>query len=186
MSSEQRKSERSAGIACRHANPGDANEITSLFLIRFPWLNHREDARANTRKNISQRIDDHNSITLVGHLGTRLVAVLRGQLESSGEFVIDAFCTDDSLDMHTRTHLAPAGFRLMLPILINFALGKGAIKVTFDTHIARLPSVVIRMIERLSLPMRYAKGDKTAHEFVLYNDRAKDSAEQPVVKGAPA
>lgn len=186
MSSEQRNRERSASIACRHANPGDANEITSLFLIRFPWLNHREDARENTWKNINQRIDDHNSITLVGHQGARLVAVLRGQLEPNGEFVIDAFCTDDSLDMHTRTHLAPAGFRLMLPILIDFALGKGAVKVTFDTHIARLPSVVIRMIERLNLPMRYAKGDKTAHEFILCNDRAKDSAEQPVITATPA
>jgi hypothetical protein len=139
--------------------------MVELFLICFPWLNHRENAREDTLKNILSRLGESNSITLVAHFDVQLAVILRGHMKESREFVIDAFCTNDTTPLHLRAQASLAGYRLMLPKIIQFAFDEGAEKLSFDTHLSKLPTVFVRMIRRLNLPMQYLGAKEMGHAF---------------------
>lgn len=152
-------------VTCRLAQLADVEEITNLFRIRFPWLNHRSDARVRTRDDIAERLEKSNSITLVCHFDGSLLAVLRGAITCNHELVIDAFCSNDLLEPELRTIVAPTAFRLVFPEMVKFAYEKNVELLTFDTHVPNLLSVVKYMIRRLRLPMQYIGSNGRAHTF---------------------
>jgi hypothetical protein len=154
-------------FAYRLAGHEDVSSIAQLFLIRFPWLNRRENPRGDAEKDLHMRLDDPLSITLIGHVSGALAAVLRGQLEGEGEFCIDAVCTDDHFGSISRTWLVLRIFRFMVPAIISFAEQRGASSVIFDTHLGNLASALSGVCERLDLPLTYVGSVGMSHRFQL-------------------
>jgi hypothetical protein len=147
-------------ITFRIAKQTDVDQIVELFLIRFPWMNNNwmgnnEAPKVRVHRNVSERLSDPCSITVVGDYCGELSLVLRGYIHKVDreKFIIDALCTNDTMAVDHRARIIRSGGGELSQLILNFAKNNGAKKLVFETKILHMPSVIIRLIKQMQLPL---------------------------------